>query len=94
MKDNNINQAECFKNTQALPQRVKAFAVSGFAGVRLCYSMKARLYFIYEHYITIKPPHKSAFKRFSQSPSLIPVAFRKAYFYCLIGSGFNRRIRD
>jgi len=54
-----LDQARCFENTHALPQRVKACSVSGFALLSILERNRAR----------------SAFKRFSQSPSLIFSSF-------------------
>ena len=65
-----IDQAGCFENTRPLPQRGKARSVSGFA---LLYLLKRLLR-------RCAPRNaRSAFKRFSQSPSLIffpPCGFR------------------
>ncbi len=63
IEGNVIDQAGCFENTRPLPQRGKARSVSGFTLLSLLERNHAR----------------SAFKRFSQSPSLIffpPSGFR------------------
>ncbi len=63
IEGNVIDQAGCFENTRPLPQRDKARSVSGFALLSVLERNHAR----------------SAFKRFSQSPSLIffpPSGFR------------------
>ncbi len=63
IEGNVIDQARCFENTRSLPQRGKASSVSGFALLSILERKYAR----------------SAFKRFSQSPSLIffpPSGFR------------------
>ncbi len=63
IEGNVIDQAGCFENTRPLPQRGKARSVSGFALLSILERNHAR----------------SAFKRFSQSPSLIffpPSGFR------------------
>ncbi len=63
---NVIDQAWCFENTRPLPQRGKARSVSGFALLSILERNYAR----------------SAFKRFSQSPSLIffpPSGFRNTF---------------
>jgi len=67
---NVIDQAGCFENTRPLPRRGKARSVSGFA---LLYLLKRLL----RRYAPRNA--RSAFKRFSQSPSLIfspPSGFR------------------
>ena len=63
IEGNVIDQAGCFENTRPLPQRGKARSVSGFALLSVLERNHAR----------------SAFKRFSPSPSLIffaPSEFR------------------
>ena len=63
IEGNVIDQAGCFENTRPLSQRGKARSVSGFALLSILERNHAR----------------SAFKRFSQSPSLIffpPSGFR------------------
>jgi hypothetical protein len=55
MENKAMDQAGCFENTPLLTQRVKSGSVSGFALLSLRSRSRAR----------------SAFKRFSQTPSLI-----------------------
>ncbi len=66
IEGNVIDQAGCFENTRPLPQRGKARSVSGIALLSILERNHAR----------------SAFKRFSQSPSLIffpPSGFRNTF---------------
>ncbi len=65
IEGNVIDQAGCFKNSRPGPQRGKTRSVSGFALLS----------------ILERNPARSAFKRFSQTPSSIffpPIGFRNA----------------